>query len=110
MSNLNFGQALEALKQGKAVARSSWKNKQVCLTLKKGSRDVSNQSIDKLPKGSENVDGIPFYLFEQGDKGTFTRFPEINQFTATSKITIWTPSIADLLSEDWLVFDEELQH
>ena len=97
---MNFGLALESLKQGKAIARQGWNGKKMCIYLNKGSRDISK------PRDGENVEGISFELFELGDEDTVTRLPNINMRAATgSTVTGWLASQTDLLAEDWEVLD-----
>lgn len=101
-TKLSFGQALDQLKLGKAISREGWNGKGMFVYLNKGSRDVSGES----PEGTENVEGIPFHLFEMGDKGTVTRLPNVNMKAATgSTVTGWLASQTDLLAEDWCVLD-----
>jgi len=103
---MNFGQAIEALKNGNAVARSGWNGKNMFLFLNKGSIDVA--AHHKENRESENffVEGIRFNLFESGDTGTVTRLPNINMRAATgSTVTGWLASQTDLLAEDWEVLE-----
>jgi len=101
-TKLSFGQALDQLKLGKAISREGWNGKGMFVYLNKGSRDVSGESHE----GTENVEGIPFHLFEMGDKGTVTRLPNVNMKAATgSTVTGWLASQTDLLAEDWCVLD-----
>lgn len=95
---MKFGEAFEALKGGKSISRSGWNGKGMFIYLNKGSRDVSGK--DEV--GIENVEGVPFYLFEMGDTGTVTRLPNVNMKTATgSTVTGWLASQTDLFAEDW---------
>ena len=55
MKNQNFGQAIEALKQGKAVKRDRWNGANMSLILKKGSRDISDEAIDELPPDRDTI-------------------------------------------------------
>jgi hypothetical protein len=97
---MNFGIALEALKQGKRIAREGWNGKGMFVYLNKGSRDISK------PQEGENVEGISFELFELGDNDTVTRLPNINMKAATgSTVTGWLASQTDLLAEDWCIID-----
>jgi hypothetical protein len=74
--NLNFGQAIEALKQGYKVARQGWNGKGMWLKLIKGSQwDCSGEDSEKLPF--------------------------IGMKTADNKFVPWLASQTDILSEDW---------
>ncbi|MDR0823904.1 MAG: DUF2829 domain-containing protein [Prevotella sp.] len=106
--NLSFGDALEAVKSGKAVARNGWNGKGMCIYLNKGSVDFDLPVITESPKypyGS-TIDGVDLGLFEPGDTGTVTRLPNINMKTAGgSTVTGWLASQTDMLAEDWCILD-----
>jgi Protein of unknown function (DUF2829) len=96
-ANLNFGQAVEALKSDKAVQRAGWNDKGMFVYLNKGS-DPTRYSRD------ERVDGIRGDLFELGDTGTTTRLPNLNMRNATgSTVNGWLASQTDILAEDWQI-------
>ena len=102
MTKLNFGEALELLKQGKAVAREGWNGKKMCIYLNKGSNDFPDDQDTP-----NHIEGINVQLFERGDKGTVRRLPNLNMQAATgSTVTGWLASQTDLLAEDW----EEVVH
>ena len=98
--NLNFGEAIEALKQGKCVARKGWNGKGMCLWLNKGSHQ-SNILLEDV-----NTEGVSIDLFERGDEDTVTRLPNINMKTASgSTVTGWLASQTDMLAEDWEIVE-----
>jgi len=106
MKYVNFGQAIEALKQGKVVKRDRWNGVNMSLVLKKGSRDISDDTVDELPPGSDTIEGVPFDLFDVGDVGTITRLPNINMVNTNGRIvTGWLASQTDMLAEDWIILD-----
>lgn len=104
---MNFGQAIESLKEGKNVARNGWNGKGMHLWLNKGSvdaRSLSNQAdgtdIPKEDLGT--IAGVSMGLFEKGDLNTVTRLPNINMRAATGEtVTGWLASQTDMLAEDW---------
>ena len=95
MKNLNFGQALEALKEGKRVAREGWNGKGMFLFL--------------LPAGTVPTKAIYHpslrAVIESEIGGdTFEALGSIRMFTADKKIlTGWLASQTDMLSEDWVI-------
>ena len=95
VENQNFGQAIEALKQGKRVARQGWNGKGMFLFL--------------LPAGTVPTKAIhdPALreVIEQEIGGeTFEALGSIQMFTADKKIlTGWLASQTDILSEDWVI-------
>lgn len=93
---MTFGVALEAIKQGKRVARSGWNGKNMFLFL--------------LPAG----EGIPVtaiydpalreVISSEVGGDTFDALGSIRMFTADKKVlTGWLASQTDMLSEDWEV-------
>jgi hypothetical protein len=95
--NLDFGKAIEALKQGKRVAREGWNGKRMFLFL--------------LPAGTvptkANYDPTLRAVIENEVGGeTFEALGSIRMFTADKKIlTGWLASQTDILSEDWTILD-----
>ena len=95
--NLNFGQAIEALKQGKRVARQGWNGKGMFLFLlpagtvpTKAIHDPALREVIETEVGGE----------------TFEALGSIRMFTADKKIlTGWLASQTDILSEDWVIFN-----
>ena len=99
---MDFGGALLALKNGKSVARKNWDGVDMSIYLVKGSRDVSSMAIDVVQ--GDDIEGIPFELFELGDYETITRLPNLNMKNAHGRtVTGWLPSQTDVLAEDWFI-------
>jgi hypothetical protein len=73
IKNLNFGQAIEALKQGKRVAREGWNGKGMWLNL-------------QMP-----------------DLHSKMTLPYIYMFTADKNLVPWLASQTDVLAEDWVI-------
>ena len=90
---LNFGLAIEALKQGKRVTRPSWNGKNMWLVLvKPGHYDVGCKTIDYKPE----------------DGPTPKLAPWIGMRTAQHVFTPWAPAQSDVLAEDWQMYGEEV--
>ena len=95
VENQNFGQAIEALKQGKRVARQGWNGKGMFLFLlpagtvpTKAIHDPALREVIETEVGGE----------------TFEALGSIQMFTADKKIlTGWLASQTDILSEDWVI-------
>lgn len=82
---MNFGEALENLKQGKKVARQGWngKNQYIELATNISYKNANNEII--------NIDHETM-----GNKAI--------AFVGTSGVQLgWLASQADMLSEDWVV-------
>lgn len=86
---MNFGQAIEALKAGKRVARAGWNGKGMFLILVPGS--TIPVSADR-PLGK----AIPSAV------GTTVQYlPHIDMWTAQGALVPWLASQTDVLAEDW---------
>lgn len=74
-NTLNFGQAIEALKQGKRVARTGWNGKNMHLELLRP------------------------------DEHSKMTLPYIYMYTAQGDNVPWLASQTDMLSEDWVTIE-----
>ena len=74
-NSINFGQAVEALKHGKRVARAGWNGKNMYLEL-------------QCP-----------------DENSKMTLPYIYMFTAQGDYVPWLASQTDMLSEDWTIME-----
>jgi hypothetical protein len=95
--NLNFGQAIEAMKQGKRVARTGWNGKGMFVYLLPASNMPVSSITDETPKQM---------IEEKIFNDTVDFLPAIRMFTADKKIlTGWLASQTDMLSEDWYILN-----
>lgn len=99
MRKVTFGRAIEALKQGKRVAREGWNGKGMFLFLLPAAEGIPTKVIHD-PALREVVE------CEIGGD-TFDALGSIRMFTADKKIlTGWLASQTDMLSEDWVVYND----
>lgn len=88
-AGLTFGLAIEALKNGKRVARAGWNGKGMWLKLVSvGSYDVGCGTVGQEPNGPR-IDLLPW----------------IGMKTADNKFVPWLASQTDMLAEDWVVLE-----
>ena len=85
---VNFGEAIEALKHGKRVAREGWNGKGMYLLLIKG--DAVRQAISD--RYGDCGEGLPVC-------------DAIYMKTADNKLIPWLASQTDILAEDWVILD-----
>ena len=89
---MNFGEALQALKDGHLVSREGWNGKGMWLVLVAGS-DIATR------------EGTP-YARALGTNYDVKINPHIDMFTAQGTIQPgWLASQTDMLAEDWGVVD-----
>ena len=96
----NFGEAIEALKQGKKVTRKGWNGKGMFLFL---------LPAGKIPK-SVIHDGALASVVDEVDGDYFEALGSIRMWTVNSEgrkavLTGWLASQTDMLSEDWEIID-----
>ena len=98
MSKLNFGQAVELLKQGKRLTRTGWNGrrangKPMYIFLVDGSKfAVSRPPLNKM--------------FEEGTEITYK--PHIDMVHADDSVGVWQAVTNDVLAEDWVEVTDEL--
>lgn len=90
MEGLNFGGALQALKDGKKVCRQGWNGKGMFLFL--------------VPGSTFKVNRPPLLgIYEEGTEINY--HAHIDMKTADDKVVPWLASQTDVLSEDWMIID-----
>ena len=93
--NLNFGDAIKALKEGKKVARKGWNGKNIWLWLKPAGTIKAEWCKDAMLKEIVDANG-----------GEAEALGTICMKTADNKIlTGWLASQTDMLCEDWMVIE-----
>ena len=87
---MNFGQALEALEQGKRVCRAGWNGKDMFLFLVPGSTFKVNRPplLGIYPEGT-----------------TINYHAHVDMKTAQGDVVPWLCSQSDMLAKDWLIVD-----
>ena len=94
MENLNFGDAIKALKEGKKVARQGWNGKGMFLWLKEGTRIgpflCKDPILKSIIKANGDIDGLPTICMKTADNKVLTG---------------WLASQTDMLSEDWMIVE-----
>jgi len=87
--DMNFGEALELLKQGKKVSRKGWNGKGMFVVYQKG-----------YPQGINcNKQTADAWGLNEGD--LFKCEPYLQIKMVNGSHSMWTPSINDLFAEDW---------
>ena len=82
---LKFGEAIEAMKAGKKVARAGWNGKGMWLGLVKDTWAINFEVDNDIQK--------------------FENHPYIVMKTVDEKIVPWLASQTDMLAEDWTVIE-----
>ncbi len=91
MNKLNFGEAIEAVKAGKKIAREGWNGKGMFVVYQKG-----------YPEGiSCNAQTAAAWGLNEGD--LFRCEPYLQIKMVKGSHSMWVPSVNDVLSEDWTI-------
>ena len=91
MNKMDFGQALNALKSGKRVAREGWNGKGMFIVYQKG-----------YPNGIPcNEQTAKAFGYEVGT--IFKCHPYLQMRCADGTHQMWVASQTDMLSEDWFI-------
>lgn len=99
-TNLNYGQALEALKEGKRTSREGWNGKGMFIFQRPG--DVLSQDI--ISKVKSLPESVKSFLVAQGKDISF--LPYLCMWSATGEVVNgWLASQTDMLSNDWCILD-----
>ena len=90
MNEMNFGEAIEALKLGKKVCRKGWNGKGMFLYLvSAGSYPVKMDTAKSIADENGNVNYGPYVALK----------------AANGSVYPWNASQADMLSNDWEVVE-----
>jgi len=87
---MNFGQAIEALKEGKKVARAGWNGKGMFVYL---------VLADNFPAKTQAAKS--FF----GDDGLVPYNPYKAIKNIDDTVSTWVPSVNDCLAEDWRIVE-----
>lgn len=100
MENLNYGQALEAVKQGKRIARKGWDGKGMFVFQRP--EDTLPDSV--IPNVKSLPDNVKTFLAEQMRPIKFLAY--LCMWSATGEVVNgWLASQTDMLAEDWEILD-----
>ncbi len=106
IDGMTFGQAIEAMKQGKKVARRGWNGKGMwlCIPLVDGAKEIPANDILDNPLAV--FLGKPNAVHAYHTGGTAKVVPYITMKAADGTfVTGWLASQTDMLSEDWTIVE-----
>lgn len=86
---MDFGQAIEALKRGRKIAREGWNGKDMFLYYVPAASYPPSTDIAKKAFGGE---AVPYGAY-------------IAMKTAQNNVVPWSASQTDMLSEDWMIVE-----
>ena len=93
---MDFGDAIRAMKEGKAVARSGWDGKGMWVALTPGSNFPS--------AAAKSGHAARHRANELGQTGEISLLPHIDMRAADGSMVVgWLASQTDMLAEDWQI-------
>ncbi len=103
--NLNFGQALEATKQGKLISRVGWNGKGM-FVFERPSDELEPEfilnKVKSLPDSyKKTLRGVTFQEGEKIKFGAYLCLKAVDNSIANG----WLPSQTDMLANDWCILD-----
>lgn len=110
IENQNFGQAIEALKQGKRVAREGWNGKGMFI-FERPADELEYSFIEKVKSLPQSVKD---FLRNKAlsTEGSLSDLPKVKfgaylcMYAADGSIVNgWLASQTDMLAEDWCILD-----
>jgi hypothetical protein len=98
-TNLSFGQAIEALQNGKRVAREGWNGKGLFVF-----RQVPSEiGFDIIPKMQSLPQSVKDEFAKRG--GAITYQNQLAMVYPNNAIYGWVASPSDVLENDWCILD-----
>lgn len=94
---MNFGQAIEALKEGKLVHRSGWNGKGMFI-VKQIPAVIGTDIIPKMQSLPQSAKDL---MLERGQAISYTN--QMLIVNSEGRADSWVPSSSDCFAEDWEV-------
>lgn len=111
LENLNFGQAIKALKQGKRVARQGWNGKGMFIFQRPEDELEVGFIIDKVKSLPQSVKNF-FKTKDENEAPSEQGLTKVKfgaylcMYAADGSIVNgWLASQTDMLAEDWVILD-----
>lgn len=98
-TNLSFGQAVEAAKEGKSIRREGWNGKGLIVFM----QVPSTIPADTIPKMQSLPQSVKDELKNRG--GSISYSNQMALLNPDNTINGWAPSVSDTLAEDWCILD-----
>ncbi len=112
---VNFGEAVEALKEGKRVSRAGWNGKGLFVFMQVPSRISVTDTVPKMQslppyvkdefirRNNETTEQVGNGLAH--NHSTIDYDNQMALVNVDNKISGWTPSGSDALAVDWIILD-----
>jgi len=94
-TTISFGDAIEAAKQGKKIARKGWNGSNMFAVYSQGKKSLPAKDFFS-PNLQEYAEKIGGFMDVR---------PSLMLKTAQDDVAYWSPSTSDTLADDWFVVD-----
>ena len=97
---MNFGQAIEALKEGKAIQREGWNNKGLFVVKQVPAVIKANiiPNMQSLPQSAKNI-----LISREVPEIKYTN--QMLIINPDGRTDSWVPSSSDVFAEDWCIYE-----
>ena len=101
MKKMNFGQAIEALKEGKAIQREDWNGKGLFIVKQIPAHITKDiiPNMQSLPQSAKNI-----LMSRENPHIDYTN--QMLIINPDGRADSWVPSVSDVFAEDWEVVTE----
>ena len=98
---MNFGQAIEALKEGKAIQREGWNGKGLFIVKQIPAHITGDiiPNMQSLPQSAKNI-----LMSRESPHIDYTN--QMLIINPDGRADSWVPSVSDVFAEDWEVVTE----
>jgi hypothetical protein len=98
---MNFGEALQAIKEGKCACRAGWNGKRMFVF-----QGLPRVEINRTVNGDYSGESFVTAVDAADHFGIYYSGPVLCMKTAQDTIVVgWLASQTDMLAEDWEIFD-----
>lgn len=103
---MKFGEAIEALKDGKRVTRTGWNGKGLFVFMQVPAI-INKETVPKMQSLPQSVKDHFQKIFDTASEQitTITYSNQMALVAPSNLITGWAPSSSDTLAEDWVILD-----
>lgn len=103
---MDFGQAIEALKEGKRVRRTGWNGKGL-FVFRQVPSTINREIVPKMQSLPQSVKDEFERRFNDPNEqiDTISYDNQLALVNQSNLITGWSPSVSDSLATDWIVLE-----
>ena len=100
MKKMNFGQAIEALKEGKAIQREGWNGKDLFVVKQVPAIIKAHiiPNMQSLPQSAKNI-----LMSREVPEIKYTN--QMLIINPDGRADSWVPSSSDVFAEDWCIYE-----